>query len=92
MNSHQKFNQLGNCDQTIATLISSPLRLTESLRRRVQVLKYKQAFVGRDATRAVATGGVWGCNTPLMIAHMSNYQVNSGRFAEEIEVNQRKFR
>ena len=42
--------------------------------------------------RAVATGGVWGCNTPPDDCSYEQFQVNSGRFAEEIQVNQRKFR
>ena len=43
--------------------------------------------------RAVATGGVWGGGvTPPDDCSYEQFQVNSGRFAEEIQVNQRKFR
>ena len=48
----------------------------------------------RAVGRAVATGGVCGggVTPPPDDCSYEQFQVNSGRFAEEIQVNQRKFR
>ena len=50
------------------------------------------SIIYQDMIRAVASGGGVGGVTPPDDCSYEQFQVNSGRFAEEIQVNQRKFR
>ena len=60
----------------------------------LSIIHYRQikACYICEQGRAVATGGCGGCNTPPDDCSYEQFHVNSGRFAEEIQVNQRKFR